>query len=159
MQTLGPWIRRVLAALVVAATIVLARQGPEFMLLSLPAVVLIAVLLLPDLARPFTWLIDWIFGTLPGSGDKPPLDLRLARFYEQEERYEEAIAEYERISGLYPKVVEPYERMLHLSVQVGGDLNDLEVVYQRGQRHLKDDQMLEALRDAYEEARLQVRPR
>lgn len=156
MNVPGRTIRWILAILALTAGALLARRSDPSVLYSIFLFGITALLILPELLRPFTWGIDFLLGTLPGSGGKPPLDLRLARFYEREERYEDALGEYERVMKNYPRELEPYERSLHLIAELGGTQKELDALYQKALRRIRDEGMRESLRDAYEEAKLKL---
>ncbi|MEM9015841.1 MAG: hypothetical protein AAGC68_02420 [Verrucomicrobiota bacterium] len=67
--------------------------------------------------RPFTSMIDSIF--FPGGKlDKPILNLKLPAYYINEERYTEAIAEYEKILKHHPDAIEAYEKSIWLYHEV-----------------------------------------
>ncbi len=105
----------------------LATQGQEEAI-DLPRVLLGAgaflvgiVLLWPTLfhlaTRPFLSLIDLVFA--PGGRlGKPVLNLKLPMHYLNEERYDEASAEYLKILKHYPQEPEAYEKMIWIESQI-----------------------------------------
>jgi hypothetical protein len=127
--------------------------GPLGIVFCLPFVLVATLLVLPELVRPFTWIIDHLFGTGPGSGDRPPLDLRLARAYVEQERYADALEEYRRVQGWHPAVSEPYEQIMILLARSGsGRRSDVERVYRQGRRHLRSREARADLDRARKEA-------
>jgi len=136
---------------VIAAGVCLLRE-PVGILFALPLTAIAAVLALPELLRPFVWVGDALFGT-GQSGQRPPLDLRLARHYLKEERWQEAWAEYERIQSYHPKVSEPYEEMMKLCPRLGFSEKEIERIHRKGTRRVRDRQARAELDRARGEAR------
>lgn len=105
----------------------LATQGQEEAI-DLPRILLGAaaflvgmILLWPTLfhvaTRPFLSLIDLVFS--PGERlGKPLLNLKLPMHYLNEERYDEAAAEYLKILKHYPREAEAYEKMIWIESQI-----------------------------------------
>lgn len=156
MNEWGKWIRRGAAVVIMVSAIILAVRNPVGVLWAIPMFALFAILMMPELVRPFTFVVDWLLGTMPGSNEKPPLDLRLARHYVKEERYEDALAEYLRVMSHHPGVVETYVKVMEMIAELGGNMRELDAVYQKGQRKLTSPGDLEELKDAYEEARMKL---
>ena len=79
-----------------------------------------AFLIAPELAQlassGFTSFIDAVF--FPGSREaKPPYTLKLARFYVENQRFDEAEAEYARMLSFYPDQPEAWHERLGLAFQ------------------------------------------
>lgn len=151
------WLRRGLALLCAAGAVWCIRSQVAGFLVALPLGILTAVLALPELVRPFTWLIDVWLGTAPSAGSRPALDLRLARYYLEKERWEDAYAEYERILGYYPGVEEPYEEMFKLGARLGQSEAQIHRLYRRSLRRVRNREAQSRLLRAWEEAREMVR--
>ena len=82
--------------------------------------VLSAMLIAPELNRlassGFTGFIDAVF--FPGGREaKPPYTLKLARFYAEKQRFDEAEAEYARMLYFYPDQPEAWQERLALAFQ------------------------------------------
>ena len=82
--------------------------------------VLCAMLIAPEFSRMassgFTAFIDAVF--FPGGREKiPPYTLKLARFYVQKKRWDEAEAEYARMLSFYPEALEAWQERLDLAFQ------------------------------------------
>ena len=77
-----------------------------------------AMLIAPEIAivasSGFTRFIDAVF--FPGGREaKPPYTLKLARFYVEKQRWEEAEAEYARMLSFYPDQPEAWQERLTLA--------------------------------------------
>jgi len=67
--------------------------------------------------RPFMLLVDSLF--FPGGElAKPVLNLKLPRYYIEQDRFDEALIEYKRILKHYPDEVEAYEKAIWLYVTI-----------------------------------------
>jgi len=80
--------------------------------------ILIALLSAPELSilvsSGFTGFIDAVF--FPGGREKtPPYTLKLARFYRENQRLDEAEAEYARMLSFYPEQLEAWQERLDLA--------------------------------------------
>jgi hypothetical protein len=151
--TWSQWLRRLLALSFGVAAVVFIRRGDTGVLVAFPLGILGAVLALPELLFPFTWLIDVLFGTASQAG-RPPLDLRLARSYVKQERWEEAYEEYERVSGYHPGVEEPYVELLKLGARLGRPERQIDRIFRKGMRRIRDEEGRLRLRKVWEEARI-----
>jgi hypothetical protein len=101
----GRWTLAVLCASLVL-------QGGFFMALFL------AFLIAPEISilssYGFTRFIDAVF--FPGGREaKPPYTLKLARFYVEKHRWEEAETEYARVLSFHPEQVEAWQERLTLA--------------------------------------------
>ena len=75
------------------------------------------------LTRPLTLWVDSLF--FPGGKlSKPILNLKLPAYYIREERYEEALSEYQKIIHHHPDVAEAYEKAIWLHQHVFGQSDD-----------------------------------
>ncbi len=147
------WALRWLIAAGLIATIVLMARANEFgILLGLPLLVIAAFFVMPEIMKPVSWMVDSLFGTGPGPGGRPPLDLRLAQHYVKQERLKDAIEEYERIQGFYPGIPETYEQMMLLTAQIGGSRKAIDSFFAQGKRQIKDPESRGDLQRAYDEA-------
>lgn len=154
-----PWVRRGLAVACGVGAILCIRQYAAGVMLAIPLGILGALLALPELTFPFTWLIDVWLGTGAPPGQRPPLDLRLAQHYVRAERWEDACAEYERILGFYPGVEEPYEELFRLGARLGRTEREMQRLYRKAQRRIRDREARSRLFRAFEEARELIRGR
>ena len=105
LNTAGRWILAVLC-------LSLVLQGGFFMALFL------AFLIAPEISvlssSGFTRFIDAVF--FPGAREaKPPYTLKLARFYVEKQRWEEAETEYARMLSFYPDQPEDWQERLTLA--------------------------------------------
>ncbi len=82
--------------------------------------------------KPIGLLVDSIFGTGTLFAERPPLDLRLAQHYVREERFADAIDEYERVRGYYPDIAEVYEEPLVLLGKIGAEREEIDELYRTG---------------------------
>lgn len=131
-------IRWIVAAVCVTIGLVIAFKGPEIAFLgSLALFGTATLLMIVELTYPLTWLVDAFFGTGVGGGDKPPLDLRLARHYIKEGRMEEALDEYLRVMEFHPHVSETYEQAMILTAEVENDREAVEKLFEQGRRRVK----------------------
>lgn len=94
------------------------------------------------MTRPFMLLIDSIF--FPGGKfAKPLLNLKLPAYYINEERYVEALDEYEKILKHYPDETEAYERAIWLHSEIFHDRAAAEKLIRKAKRrHLTLDQRI-----------------
>jgi len=129
-------VLRWLAALSLMALAVWLSNGIGIVFF-LPFVVVATLLVIPELTRPFTWMIDVLMGTTPPSGGRPPIDLRLARSYVEQERLDDALAEYARVMKWHPKIAEPYEQTMILLARTGATRARIERVHRQGLRRLR----------------------
>jgi hypothetical protein len=118
----------------------------------LPFVVVATLLVLQELTHPVTWLIDSVLGTAQGSGERPPLDLRLARFYVEQERLDEALNEYARMMKLHPGIPEPYEQLMILLARTGAPRRRVDRVKRRGLHKLRLPEARASLESAHQKA-------
>lgn len=150
-----PWkvaLRWVAVVLLATGAVVFSRSSPGGFLLSIPLVGLAAILALPELLRPVAWLVDALFGTGTHRGERPALDLRLARFYEREERWEEAIGEYERLLGFHPEVTELHRELMRLQAREKYPVRSIRRTYRRGLKRARTAEERSALTSAWETA-------
>lgn len=126
-------------------------------LFALPFCAIGALCLMKELTRPFTWIIDEVMGTTPGSDERPPIDLRLARFYVEKELLDDAIEEYTRVMRWHPAISEPYEEIMVLLARTGAPRKRIDQMLRRGRRHLRSPDARAALDRAYRQA-LETRP-
>lgn len=152
-------LRRGLAVACGMGALACIRWHEAGILLALPLGIVAGLLALPELLSPFFWLIDSLFGTGMEPGRLPPLDLCLARFYVQEERWEEAFAEYERILGLRPWVEEAYLQLFKLGARLGRSERWGAQLLRKAQRRIRDEGARFRLAGAWEEAREIMRAR
>ncbi len=83
--------------------------------------------------RPFTLFIDSIFfpgGKLP----KPVLNLKLPAYYLNESRFEEALAEYQKVLKYHPDAVEAYEKAIWLNLDIFDDPDEARKLLRRARR-------------------------
>ena len=118
----GKWPRGVLGFLIVTP-----YSQEDWFSFPFPALLLDATLALasaeliaPEIAivasSGFTRFIDAVF--FPGGREaKPPYTLKLARFYVENQRFEEAEAEYARMVSFYPDQPEAWQERLALAFQ------------------------------------------
>jgi hypothetical protein len=118
----------------------------------LPFLLVATLLVLKELTYPVTWMIDSFLGTTQGSPDKPPLDLRLARFYVEQDRLDEALAEYLRMMKLHPLIPEPYEQIMILLARTGASRTRIDQIRSRGLRKLRILDARNGLESAYQKA-------
>ena len=152
-------LRRGLAVACGVGAFACIRWHEAGILIALPLGIVTGLLALPELLSPFFWLIDSLFGTGRESGRLPPLDLRLARFYVQEERWEEAFAEYERILRLRPWVEEAYLQLFKLGARLGRSERWGAQLLRKAQRRMRDEGARSRLAGVWEEAREIMRAR
>lgn len=152
------WFRRLLALSFGVAAVVVIRRDDMGVLFAFPLGTVAAVLALPELLFPFTWLIDFLFGTGSQAG-RPPLDLRLARSYVKQERWDEAYEEYERVSIYHPGVEEPYVELLKLGLRLDRSERQIDRVFRKGMRRIRDEEGRARLRRVWEKVRETLRNR
>lgn len=155
--TWRPWIRRSLALACGTGAFVCVRADEAGILWAIPLGILTGLLALPELLRPFFWLIDSLFGTGIQPWSRPPLDLRLARFYLREERWEEAFAEYERILSYYPRVEEGYVQLFKLGPRLGRSERWGQRLCRKALRRIREEAARSRLLGAWESAREVIR--
>lgn len=124
---------------------------------SLPFLVLGAILLMDDLTRPVTRVIDSILGIGSATGERPPIDLRLARSYVARDCLDDALAEYARVMEWHPGISEPYEETMILLARTGANPREIDRVRRRGLRCLRAPEARAAIEAAYRRAR-ETRP-
>ncbi|MEM7012189.1 MAG: hypothetical protein AAF585_11955 [Verrucomicrobiota bacterium] len=147
-------IRWVVAAVCVMLGLIIAFKGPEIAFLASLALFGVATLLMiHELTYPLTWLVDAFFGTGVGGGDKPPLDLRLARHYIKQGRLEDALDEYLRVMEYHPHVAETYEQAIILTAELDNDREAVEKLFEKGKRHLKEPEDQGNLLHAFNQAK------
>ena len=83
-----------------------------------------AVLIGPEVSQLFSLgpsaFIDAVF--FPGGREaRPPYTLKLARFYVQKNRWDDAEEEYARMLSFYPRALEAWEERLALAFRRGGE--------------------------------------
>jgi len=93
-------------------------------------------------------MIDVLMGTTPPSGERPPIDLRLARSYVDQERLDDALAGYARVMKWHPKIAEPYEQTMILLARTGAKRARIEKVHRQGLRRLPLPGRTERSRDS-----------
>lgn len=128
-------------------------EPPILFIVSILCFVLALAFLLPEVMRPFTWMVDKFFGTGPGEGGKPPLDLRLVRFYVKEERFEDALEEARRIVKFHPYAAEAWEQAILMTAIVSRDRGKVDRIFRKANRKIKDLDGRAALRRCYEQAK------
>jgi len=83
--------------------------------------------------RPLIMVIDAIF--FPGGKlSKPVKNLKLPLYYEKENRWEEALAEYRKIIRYYPDEALAYEGAIRILMEELGDFPQAEALYAKSQR-------------------------
>lgn len=83
--------------------------------------------------RPLMRMVDSLF--FPGGQlEKPVLNLKLPAYYINEERYDEALAEYRKILKHYPNEVEAYEKSIWLLHEVFDDPSSAGRLIRRAKR-------------------------
>lgn len=108
-----------------------------------------AMLLVPEatslLSSGFTGFIDALF--FPGSREKkPPYTLKLARFYVQKQRWDEAEAEYARMLSFYPDQLEAWQESLRTAFAQGENADPTpDEILAKGLKKLRSAQDKEAL--------------
>ena len=137
--------------LIVGAVYLAKNQGFVGLIAALPMSAIAAGLLFREAVRPFTWFIDWVFGTGPGNG-KRSLNLNIARRYQELDRLEEALDEFQAVLKDHPDVAEAYREAMILAAQLDGDRKEVERLFRRAQRYISDEVDLEHVRLAYGEA-------
>ncbi|MES2706022.1 MAG: hypothetical protein V4726_05400 [Verrucomicrobiota bacterium] len=122
-----------------------------YLRLLAPAIVWIIIVLLvaPELillaSARFTGFIDNVF--FPGSREKkPPYTLKLARFYVQKQRWDDAEAEYARMLSFYPDQLEAWKESLHVAFAQGENADPApDAILSKGLKKLKTPAEKEAL--------------
>ena len=85
------------------------------------------------MTRPFMLLIDSVF--FPGGKrSKPVLNLKLPAYYVKEQRYAEALDEYEKILKHYPDEVEAYEGAIWLYSEIFDEKGEAEKLIRKASR-------------------------
>ncbi|MES2706021.1 MAG: tetratricopeptide repeat protein [Verrucomicrobiota bacterium] len=108
-----------------------------------------AVLIVPEVttiaSAGFTSFIDSLF--FPGSREKkPPYTLKLARFYVQKQRWDDAEAEYARMLSFYPDQLEAWKESLHVAFAQGENADPApDAILSKGLKKLKTPAEKEAL--------------
>ncbi len=108
--------------------------------LGMASIIAGAIAIAPDLIRvaasPLLGLIDSIF--LPGRrGGKPDLNLRLPVYYREQERYEDALAEYRKIIRFHPERPEGWIGAIELLLEPFERPAKARKLYERGRRKLR----------------------
>lgn len=86
-------------------------------------------------ARPFTGFVDFLyFGNNPV--EPPPVNLRLARAYRRDLRFEEAVGECERILQYHPRSLAVWCELLH-AVREKGSAEELARCFHKARSRLK----------------------
>ncbi len=150
-------LRWAIAAALVICVILMAKRSPFGFLLGLPLLIAVALLIMPELMKPIGLLVDSIFGTGTLFAERPPLDLRLAQHYVKEERFADAIDEYERVRGYYPDIPEVYEEPLVLLAKIGAEREEIDELYRTGQRKITEAEARGNLSLAYDRALEELR--
>lgn len=150
-------LRRIGGGVVFALAFGVSQSHLFGILFSLPLVAIGALLLMPELTRPVTWMIDALMGTQPGRGERPPIDLRLARFYVANERLDEALEEYARVMKWHPGISEPYEETMILLARTGAPRKEIDRVHQIALRRMRSPEARHAIESARRRA-LETRP-
>lgn len=138
LNVIGRWL--------IAACLILWNSETGAMLFSS---IFAAVLIVPEatalITAGFTGFIDSLF--FPGSREKkPPYTLKLARFYVQKQRWEDAEAEYARMRSFYPDRLEAWQESLRTAFALGDDADPPpEKILSKGLRKLKAPAEKEAL--------------
>lgn len=154
------WARRIarwisVVVLITGSVLLTIYVEPEGVIFALPLAALAGFLLIPELTRPVTILIDVLFAGR-AEGGKPPLDLRLARGYVKQERLEEALEEYLRMMKFHPHVSEAYEQAMILTARTGGDRAKLERLFKQGLRRVGSLEEKADLRAVYDRAKEEI---
>ena len=109
------------------------------------------VLMAPELVRwtlaPFSNLLDSIL--MPSETVVPPADLKLARFYGQSLRYEEASEEYARILQYHPDHTEACLEGIR-AAGLAGDERQAKKFYLAARQMLRTRVQRQLLKDVYE---------
>ncbi|MEI6715824.1 MAG: hypothetical protein WCO60_18895 [Verrucomicrobiota bacterium] len=109
------------------------------------------ILLYPDVARfpvaVLHRLIDSIY--LPGSGDAPPLDYRLANYLRDAGKLQRAVNEYMKIAHHYPQEFTAYREAIAICLQCE-DVAAARAIYKKALRKLNASDARLELRRHYE---------
>lgn len=138
-----------------------AVSSRTVLLLALAAVLLIVLgtaLLLPDLFRILSGFAESLY--LPGGKfSKPILSYKLPEFYRREERFEEALEQYDKILAHYPRETRAWIGAIELLAEDFGSPEQAEEYYQRALRKLRrDPEALEQLRNCHRSLRATPAP-
>lgn len=145
-------VRWIFAAALVGCVVYLTRLSDYAFIFGLPLLIVVAILILPEILRPISWIVDSLFGTGVVFAERPPLDLRLAQHYVKEERWGDAIEEYARVRGYYPAILEVYSEPLILMAKTGAERHEIDELLAKGQRKITDPESLADLKRSYEKA-------
>tara|TARA_R110002096_G_scaffold316010_10_gene510364 strand:- start:18736 stop:19254 length:519 start_codon:yes stop_codon:yes gene_type:complete len=145
-------VRWLIAAILVGCVVYLSKQSPYGFLLGLPLLIVVAILIMPEILKPISWMVDSLFGTGVVFGERPPLDLRLAQHYVKEERWDDAIEEYARVRGYYPAIPDVYTEPMILLAKLGAEKEEIEELFAKGQHKITDQEAKADLKRAYESA-------
>ncbi len=108
------------------------------------------LLVAPELVRwavsPISHLLDSIL--LPSETVPPPVDFKLARFYGQSLRYDEACEEYEKILRYHPDNAEACLEGIRAAALAGNEPRARKF-YQRAQRLMRSDDQRHLLEAVY----------
>ena len=119
-------------------------------MLSLAGLFLGAILVAPEFARwvasPITNLIDSVL--LPSETILPPVDFKLARFYGQSLRYDEACEEYEKILLYHPDNAEACLEGIRAAALAGNEPL-AKKFHHRAQRLMRTDDQRHLLEAVY----------
>ncbi len=125
-------------------------------LFGISAMITGVLLVSPELVRlavaPISHLIDSVL--LPSETVTPPADLKLARFYGQAMRYDEACEEYERILHYHPDHPDAHLEGIRAAALAGNERLAAKF-YHHAQRHLRSRET-RGLLDAVYAARHQL---
>lgn len=138
LNILGRWL--------LAAGIIVWNSGSEGVLFSS---IFAAVLVVPEMttlaSAGFTGFIDSLF--FPGSREKkPPYTLKLARFYVQKQRLDDAETEYARMLSFYPHELEAWQESLRVAFAQGENADPTpDEILSKGLKKLKSATDKEAL--------------
>lgn len=103
-------------------------------------------------ASPFTAFIDSVF--LPGEkGGKPALNLELPAFYERQNRFEEALTEYQKMIRFHPEQPIGWLGAIRLLLGTFEDQRQARRLYEKARRRFRSDQdTLASLEKTWREA-------
>ena len=106
------------------------------------------------IAWPFAEFISIPFANLyfPNREGSPPLSYHLADYYMKELRYEEALAECEKICHYHPRELTPWAIRIELLLEKFSDLDAAQDALQEGQHALHNPDKSKELQSHYDKA-------
>lgn len=113
-----------------------SETGLGFALLGMASLVVSAALLSPEIYAIITRAVDALY--FPGGKlDRPTLSYKLAEFYRKEERFTEALEQYDTILKHYPREARAWIGAIELLIEDYGHRRRAKDYYQRGRRKLR----------------------